>query len=46
MNAKLTKGGTINRVGAEQNKAERSWWSRCMSQCTRGTQSQCIRSRK
>jgi hypothetical protein len=54
MSVKLTKGGTINRVGAEQNKAERSWRSRCMlqctkgmqSQCTKGTQSQCIHSGK
>jgi hypothetical protein len=46
MSTKLTKGGTINRVRAEQNKAEHSWRSRCMSQCTKGTQSQCIHSGK
>jgi hypothetical protein len=46
MSAKLMKGGTINRVGVEQNKVERSWRSRCMLQCIKGMQSQCIHSGK
>ena len=46
MNVRVTKGRTINRVGAEQNEAGHSQRLRCMLQCTREMQLQCIHSGK